>query len=107
MDKETNIMKVGKRMPYRVQDGMFNDIERNVLTETGCAGKSGHRCRIAGAACALAASLALVISLYRHIQSSTVDSFAEVQEAFADLDNADQAFLKEVYNEDTFLNINY
>lgn len=107
MDKETNIMKVGRRMPYKVPDGMFDDIERNVLTETGCAGKSGHCGRIAGVACALAASLALVISLSRHIQSSTVDSFAEVQEAFADLDNADQIFLKEVYNEDTFLNINY
>ena len=86
-----NIVGIGKRMPYKVPDGTLDEIERNVLNATGCGRKPSNRLRTASIALAVAAS----------------DSLAEVQQAFANLDNADQAFLSEIYNQDTFMNINY
>ena len=107
MSKETNMMGVGKRMPYKAPDGVLDEIERNVLNATGCEKKTSHRFRTARVAIAIAASLTLLVIFSWHRQPVRTDSLAEVQQAFAKLDNADQAFLSEIYNEDTFLNINY
>ena len=107
MDKETNMMGVGKRMPYKTPDGVFDDIEHNVLTATGCERKIPRRFRAFGITLAVAASLTMLVMFSWHWQSSRTDSLAEVQLAFESLDNADRAFLSEIYNEDTFININY
>ena len=102
-----NMMGVGKRMPYKVPDGALDKIERNVLHATGCERKQHHRLRAVSIALAAAASLTLIATFAWHSQPSPTDSLAEVQQAFANLDNADQAFFSEIYNEDTFININY
>lgn len=102
-----NMMGVGKRMPYKVPDVAFDKIERNVLNATRCGRKPSHRLRTVSIALASAASLTLIATFAWHNQPSPTDSLAEVQQAFANLDNADQAFLSEIYNEDTFMNINY
>ncbi len=102
-----NMPGIGKRMPYKAPDGVFDDIERNVLSATGCARKQSHRFRTVSIAVAAAASLALLVIFSWHQWPATTDSLAEVQQAFADLDNADQEFLSDIYNEDTFMNINY
>lgn len=107
MDKNMNMPGIGKRMPYKVPDGVFDDIERNVLSATGCARKPSHRLRALSIAVAAAASLTLLVIVSWHQWPATTDSLAEVQQAFAKLDNADQSFLSEIYNEDTFININY
>lgn len=107
MDKETNMPGIGKRMPYKAPDGVFNDIERNVLKATGRAQKPSRKLRMVGIALGVAASLALIATFAWHRQQSPTDSLAEVQQAFANLDNTDQTFLSEIYNEDTFMNINY
>ena len=107
MDKEMNMMGVGKRMPYKVPDGTLDKIERNVLKAIGCERKQPHRLRTVSIALAAAASLTLIATFAWHSQPSPTDSLAEVQQAFANLDNADQTFLSEIYNEDTFMNINY
>lgn len=105
MDK--NILGIGKRMPYKAPDGVLDDIERNVLSATGCARKQSHRFRATSIAVAAAASLTLLVIFSWHQWPATTDSLAEVQQAFADLDNADREFLSDIYNEDTFMNINY
>ena len=107
MDKNMNISGIGKRMPYKAPDGVFDEIDRNVLSATGCERKPSHRLRAVGIAVAVVASLALIVTFPLQRQSATTDSLAEVQQAFAKLDNADQSFLSEIYNEDTFININY
>ena len=107
MAKEMNMMGIGKRMPYKVQDGVLDEIERNVLKATGCDRKPSHRLRTVCIAFGMAASLTLIATFAWHRQPVRTDSLAEVQQAFANLDNADQAFLSEIYNEDTFMNINY
>ena len=107
MDKKTNIMGIGKRMPYKVPDGLFDDIEDNVLKSTGCERRSSHRLRTVCIALAAAASLTLIVTLVWHRQLVPTDSLAEVKQAFANLDDSDRAFLSEIYNEDTFINTNY
>ena len=107
MDKEMNMMGIGKRMPYKVPDGTLDDIERNVLKATGCERKQPHRLRAVSIAITVAAALTLIATFAWHRQPVQTDSLAEVQQAFVNLDNADQAFLCEIYNEDTFMNINY
>lgn len=102
-----NMPGIGKRMPYKAPDGVFNDIERNVLSATGRGRKPSRRFRAISIAVAAAASLALIVTFSWQRQSATRDTLAEVQQAFANLDNADQSFLSEIYNEDTFMNINY
>ena len=107
MDKNMNMSGIGKRMPYKAPDGVFDDIERNVLSATGCVRKPSRRFRAISIAVAAAASLALIATFSWHRWLATTDSLAEVQHAFAALDNADREFLSEIYNEDTFININY
>ena len=107
MDKNMNMLGIGKRMPYKAPDGVFDDIERNVLSATGCVRKQSHRLRAVSVALAVAASLTLLVIFSWHQWPATTDSLAEVQQAFAGLDNADQEFLSDIYNEDTFMNINY
>lgn len=107
MDKNMNISGIGKRMPYKAPDGVFDEIDRHVLSATGCERMLSHRLRALSIAVAAAASLTLLVIVSWHQWPATTDSLAEVQQAFAKLDNADQSFLSEIYNEDTFININY
>ena len=107
MDKNMNISGIGKRMPYKAPDGVFDEIDRNVLSAAGCERMLSHRFRALSIAVAAAASLTLLVIVSWHQWPATTDSLAEVQQAFAKLDNADQSFLSEIYNEDTFININY
>ena len=58
-----NMPGIGKRMPYKVPDGVFDDIERNVLSATGCARKPSHRLRAVSIAVAVVASLVLIVQL--------------------------------------------
>ena len=107
MTKITNIRGIGKRMPYKVPEGALDEIERNVLNATECGRKPSHRLRTASIALAVAASLTIIATFAWHRQPATETSLEDVQQAFANLDNADQAFLYEIYYEDTFMATNY
>ena len=107
MTKETNIMGIGKRMPYKVPEGMLDQIESNVLKATGCGRKPLRKLRTAFFTIAAAASLAIIATFAWYRQPATETSLEDVQQAFANLDNADQAFLYEIYYEDTFMATNY
>ncbi len=107
MDKNMNMHGIGRRMPYRVPEGVFDEIERNVLSATGCARKERGRLRTAGIALAAAASLTLAVLFVWQPRMSTPDTFAQVRQAFENLDSADRTFLSEIYDEDTFINTNY
>ncbi len=108
MDKNLNTTKgIGKRMPYRTPEGMFDDIGRNVLSATGCVRRPMRAFRAAGIALAAAASLALVVIFAWNRQSSGAGTFAQVRQAYERLDDADRTFLSQIYIEDTFINTNY
>ncbi len=107
MDNNFNMPGIGKRMPYKTPEGVFDVIERNVISATGCESNHSHRLRAVSITLAAAASLAFLVVFAIHLKTSRTDSFADVQQAFERLDDADRSFLSEIYYEDTFINVNY
>lgn len=126
--------QVGRRMPYTTPDGFFKDMEKNILEAVKDdtpqavniqpqAAKIQPKKRpvlkmIWAAAIAVAASVAVLLVL--NIDFSAADSslasshsshpsraksdLEQVDQAFAQLSEADQAYLLDVYQEDVFLN---
>ena len=66
-------------------------------------GHAGKRIAIAGAAFAVAASLALFL-IFNLGENGGMTGITDVEEAFARLDEADQEYLIDIYENDLFLN---
>lgn len=122
--------QVGKRMPYTTPDDFFRDMEKNILemvkenTPKSDSPKpdSSKPIRILPkkrpfikmiwtAAIAVAASVAVLLVLnidfsasHSSLPSQGNNELQMVDQAFAQLSSADQAYLLEVYQEDVFLN---
>ena len=110
--------KVGKRMPYSTPEGFFKEMEANVLEQVKndkpkpvkIQPKKRPMMKVVwAAALAVAASVAAVFVLNIDFsasssQPSQVNSEIQaVDQAFAQLSSADQAYLLDVYQEDVFL----
>ena len=111
--------KVGKRMPYSTPEGFFKDMEANILEQVKDDKPKPVRVQpkkrplirgIWAAAMAVAASVAvlLILNIDFAAPHSTLPSQADnemqaVDQAFAQLSSADQAYLLNVYQEDVFL----
>lgn len=107
--------KVGKRMPYSTPDDFFKDMEANILEQVKDDKPKSVRIQpkkrplmkvIWAAAMAAAALLVLNIdfSASSSQPSQVNNGIQEVDQAFAQLSSADQAYLLSVYQEDVFLN---
>ena len=119
--------QVGRRMPYTTPDGFFKDMEKNILEavkdDSPQAVKIQPKKRpvfkmIWAAAIAVAASVAVLLVLnidfsaadsslassHSSQPSQTKSDLEQVDQAFAQLSEADQAYLLDVYQEDVFLN---
>ena len=112
--------KVGKRMPYSTPEDFFKDMETNILeavkNDTPKPVKIEHKkrplMRVMWTAM-LAVAASVVVLLVLHIDfsaphsshpSQTEQELQAVDQAFAQLSAADQAYLLDVYQEDVFLN---
>lgn len=112
--------KVGKRMPYSTPEDFFKDMETNILeavkNDTPKPVKIKHKKRplmrvMWTAMLAVAASVAVFLVLHIDFSaphpshpSQTEQELQAVDQAFAQLSAADQAYLLDVYQEDVFLN---
>ena len=112
--------KVGKRMPYSTPEGFFKEMEANILEavkdDTPQPLKTEQKKRplmrvMWTAMLAVAASVAVLLVLHidfsapHSAQPSQTDrELQAVDQAFAQLSAADQAYLLDVYQEDVFLN---
>ena len=112
--------KVGKRMPYSTPEGFFKEMEANILEtvkdDTPQPLKTEQKKRplmrvMWTAVLAVAASVAVLLVLhidfsapYPSQPSQTEQELQAVDQAFAQLSAADQAYLLDVYQEDVFLN---
>lgn len=114
MDKKYDLESIGKRLPYKIPDNLFNDMESNVMSELkripaentvpkGGFGHAGKRIAIACAAFAMAASLALFL-IFNSGENGGITGITDVEEAFARLDEADREYLIDIYENDLFLN---
>ena len=127
MDKQFDFEQVGKRMPYNVPDGFFDQLEQNVMAEThpqplsvregseysqGDAPKAKvitplHLVRGWGwASLAAAAAVTLFFVVTKNLPNDDfqADTFEFVELAYNNLSTEDQEFLLEVYEEDEFIN---
>ena len=112
--------KVGKRMPYSTPEGFFKEMEANILEQVKDDKPKPVRVQpkkrplirgIWAAAMAVAASVAVLLILnidfaapHSSLPSQTDNEMQAVDQAFAQLSSADQAYLLSVYQEDVFLN---
>ena len=111
--------KVGKRMPYSTPEGFFKEMEANILEQVKDDKPKPVRIEpkkrplmkvIWAAAMAAAASVALLLILnidfaapHSSLPSQADNGIQAVDQAFAQLSSADQAYLLNVYQEDVFL----
>ena len=116
MDKQFDFEQVGKRMPYNVPDGFFNQLEQNVMDEIKADnGESAQpkskvqKARTAKIAIrtilAAAAAVALFFVVTKNLPNddAQTDTFENVELAYNNLSTEDQEYLMEVYEEDVFL----
>ena len=130
MDTKFDFKQVGKRMPYTTPDDFFRDMEKNILEAVkedslksdSLKSDSPKPIRIQPrkrpfikmiwtAAIAVAASVAVLLVLnidfsapHSSLPSQGNNELQMVDQAFAQLSSADQAYLLDVYQEDVFLN---
>ena len=111
--------QVGKRMPYSTPDDFFKDMEANILEQVKDDKPKPVRIQpkkrplmkvIWAAAMAVAASVAVLLILHidfaaphSSLPSQADNEMQAVDQAFAQLSPADQAYLLSVYQEDVFL----
>ncbi len=111
--------KVGKRMPYSTPEGFFKEMEANILEQVKDDKQVPVRRQpkkrplmkvIWTAAMAVAASVAVLLVLnidfmapHSSLPSQADNEMQAVDQAFAQLSSADQAYLLNVYQEDVFL----
>ena len=111
--------KVGKRMPYSTPEGFFKEMEANILEQVKDDKPKPVRVQpkkrplirgIWAAAMAVAASVAVLLVLnidfaapHSSLPSQADNGMQAVDQAFAQLSSADQAYLLNVYQEDVFL----
>ena len=109
--------QVGKRMPYSTPEGFFKEMEANILEQVKddkpkpvrIQPKKRPLMKVIWAA-AMAASVAVLLILHidfaaphSSLPSQVDNEMQAVDQAFAQLSSADQAYLLDVYQEDVFL----
>ena len=110
MEENNEFISVGKKMPYTVPDGFFDQLEEQVMNEVKAEpakekkfGKA-KTIRIAiRTLLAVAACLALFLVVKKALpqgDDTIADDFTSVELAFNNLSTEDQDYLLEVYQEE-------
>lgn len=108
MEKDFDFNRIGKRMPYKTPDNFFNELETGIWekvrdTSPEPARRKNIRLRLLLGAAAVAAGISLLLVFLPFIRERHTD-FSEVEQAFANLSEEDQAYMLDVYREDVFIN---
>lgn len=123
MKQTFDFKQIGKRMPYRVPNGFFQEMEHNVLDAV--AEKTAERksamaeckpvqakrfvfTRLAKYAAAVAASVVVLLAVnVKFFHTAAPTDMQDVEAAFNQLSLSDQECLVELYQEDVFLDNDY
>ncbi len=114
MEENNEFISVGKKMPYTVPDGFFDQLEENVMKawnvdhnkreEKSSSSGKGKTIRIAiRTLLAVAACIALFLVVKKALpqgDDTITDDFTSVELAFNNLSTEDQDYLLEVYQEE-------
>ncbi|MCH3982225.1 MAG: hypothetical protein LKE41_10080 [Prevotella sp.] len=117
MEKQFDFNQIGKRMPYGVPDGFFDRLQDNVMREIKSSkptpiikSKAKTRkawiLRLAPLTAVAAALVALLLIPHGTPKKATPQegSYAQVEQAFNNLSDADRSYLVSAYQDDLFLN---
>lgn len=123
MKQTFDFKQIGKQMPYRVPNGFFQEMERNVLdavaekaaehkpakTERKSAmAKRFVFTRLAKYVAAVAASVVVLLAVnVKFFYVAAPTDMQDVEDAFDQLSLSDQECLVELYQEDVFLDNDY
>lgn len=123
MEQTFDFKQIGKRMPYRVPSGFFQEMEHNVLdavAEKAAERKSAMAerkpvqakrfvfTRLAKYAAAVAASVVVLLAVnMKFFYVAAPTDMQDVEAAFDQLSLSDQECLVELYQEDVFLDNDY
>ncbi len=123
MKQTFDFKQIGKRMPYRLPNGFFQEMERNVLdavAEKATERKSAMAerkplqakrfvfTRLAKYAAAVAASVVVLLAVnVKFFYVAAPTNMQDVEAAFDQLSLSDQECLVELYQEDVFLDNDY
>lgn len=123
MKQTFDFKQIGKRMPYRVPNGFFQEMERNVLdavAEKAAERKSAMAerkpamakrfvfTRLAKYVAAVAASVVVLLAVnVKFFYVAAPTDMQDVEAAFDQLSLSDQECLVELYQEDVFLDNDY
>lgn len=109
MEHKFDFDRIGKRMPYSVPSGTFEEIEHNVTSVLSQRKKEKNMVHLLrwGAGLAVAASITLLIVGRPTVHAPSTNSddmLAKIDLADANLSEADREYLLEIYNDDIFIN---
>lgn len=109
MEKDFDLDRIGKRMPYRTPDGFFDEMEAKVWEKVQCAPQEPRKRKlfprhILVGTLAIAASVALLLVLSPFARNEHANGFSKVEQAFDNLSREDQAYMLGTYQEDIFMN---
>lgn len=110
MEANFDFNKTGKRMPYTVPDGFFDEMEENILKEVNkepvvhIERKPAYLRVVLRSIAATAAVVALFLVFNMDFAKSHTAGFPDVEQAFNKLSHEDQSYLLEVYECDIFIN---
>jgi len=94
-------------MPYTVPEGFFDQMSENVMVrakaEESKKRKRGRLIAITSTIMTMAAAAALFFVVTTTTQQADEVEFADVEQAFNNLSDDDQAYLLAVYQEDVFI----
>lgn len=99
-----NFDKIGKKMPYRVPDTFFDDVENTIMINMRKRQNRRNVFKIFYRIIAVAATLALFLVIGSPDTTNHKTDFAEIAQAFDNLSEADQTYLLEMYQDDIFIN---
>ena len=113
MDKTFDFEQVGKKMPYNVPDGFFDQLEQNVMAEITADNTATEKPKVKARTVKMtfriiltaAAAVALFFVVTKNLPSDNTqtDTFAKVELAYNNLSPEDQEYLMEIYEEDVFM----
>jgi len=113
MSNEHDLEQVGKRMPYTAPEGWLDELEARVWQQIGEGEpaeavtavpeqRQGHGRRwlyaLIGGVAAACIALVMVVKVVPHYREAR--NMEQIETAFAQLSNADQDYLLEVYEDD-------
>lgn len=99
-----NFEKIGKKMPYRVPDAFFSDVENNIIVKARYHWHKRNLLRIVYRTLAVSASLVLVIIVAGQIIQNHKTDYSDIIQAFDNMSDSDQLYLLEMYQDDIFIN---